>query len=74
MKQIIISLETPDIKALEKVGDKAVIIKVKLYLIFIHLLSDLFVNDGINRLRNQVNRKIFFLKWQEFNAVTFRMK
>ncbi|CBI27109.3 unnamed protein product, partial [Vitis vinifera] len=27
MKQIIISLETPDIKALEKVGDKAVIIK-----------------------------------------------
>jgi len=29
MKQIIIHLETPDIKALEKAGDKGAIVKVK---------------------------------------------
>ena len=64
MKQIIISLETPDIKALEKVEDKAVVTKVKLYLILVHLLSDLFVDDEINRLHNQINVTFLFLKLQ----------
>lgn len=40
MKQIIIQLETPEIQALEKAGDKIAIAKVKR--IFISILSSLY--------------------------------
>lgn len=62
MKQLVITLDSPDIKAREKEGDKDAIAQVKLFLISIHLLSDSFVIMDIHSLCNQISGKYFFQK------------